>query len=121
MSYVYLLVVMGIHLNLPCRCEVRVLLVVRSIPLTVNRVSKHSNNKTIASSPGPLVCGEGPGNHCMRMYQSYHENLEPCTQAFSVFRVVSHLSGFHGTIGACTCSGYQVLLHVREGLGTRLE
>ena len=27
---------------------------------------------------------------------------------------------FHGTIGACTCSGYQALLHVREGLGTKL-
>ena len=38
------------------------------------------------SSPDPLVCREGPGNHCMHMHQSYHENLEskiPQTQAFS--------------------------------------
>ena len=40
----------------------------------------------LASSPGPLVHREGLENHCMRMCQSYHENLVseiPRTQALS--------------------------------------
>ena len=28
--------------------------------------------------------------------------------------------GFHGTIGACACSGFQALVRVREGLETKL-
>ena len=46
----------------------------------------------VASSPGPLVRREGPGNHCICIRQSYHEN--PVSE---------------------------ILRHEREGLSTRLS
>ena len=47
-----------------------------------DKITRHN----LPSSPGPLVRGEGPGNHYMHMRQPYHENLVseiPRTQAFT--------------------------------------